>query len=185
MATNGVELTAVQQTTDLLNKMFFGAHWPFAPHIHAVHLETNTKAQNFPEYQVQQQNTQYIWTLGDISYISLKTQVPQTSNTVPVIKPQLLPIPARSFLQKDKHSFYSRETARHPDKHLITQHLALITSNSNDTANEDTEGFGVVGASSYGSHTHSTFSRCFLRVKNKTHSTVTHHHNLTANKGCF
>lgn len=99
--------------------------------------------------------------------------MPQTSNTVPVIKPQLLPIPARISLHKDKHSFYSRESARHPDKHLITQHLALITSYRNDTANEDIEGFGVVGASSYGSHTHSTFSRCFLRVKSKTHTTLT------------
>ncbi len=108
--------------------------------------------------------------------------MPQTSTTVQVIKPQLPHIPVRIILQKDKHSFYSRETARHPDKHLITQHLALITYR-NDTASEDIEGFGVVGASSYGSHTHSTSSRCFLWVKSKTHSTVTHHLNLTANKG--
>lgn len=33
----------------LLNEMFFGARpWQFAPHIHAVHSETNTKAQKLP-----------------------------------------------------------------------------------------------------------------------------------------
>lgn len=33
----------------LLNELFFGAHpWLFAPHIPAVHSETNTKAQKLP-----------------------------------------------------------------------------------------------------------------------------------------
>ncbi len=59
------KLIAGQQTNDLLNEILFGAsssHLPltFMRYI----LETKTKAQNFPEYQVQQQNTIHLDTGG-------------------------------------------------------------------------------------------------------------------------
>lgn len=102
--------------------------------------------------------------------------------TQPVNKPQLLPIPARTFLQMDKHSFYSGQTARYPDKHL--QHHATFSTRHHPTETtlptktcylaQHIEGFGVVGPSSFGSHTLSSVARCFfLRVVNETHITLT------------
>lgn len=90
--------------------------------------------------------------------------------TQPVNKPQLLPIPARTFLQMDKHSFYSGQTARYPDKHL--QHHATFSTRHHPTETtlptktcylaQHIEGFGVVGPSSFGSHTLSSVARCFF-----------------------
>lgn len=76
----------------------------------------------------------------------------------------------------------------------ITHHLALITSYRNDTANEDIlpvvrqytlMDLGLLVPVVMAPTPIQLSPVVSYGVKNKTHSTVTHHLNLTANKGCF
>lgn len=133
------------------------------------------KAQKLPANQAQHS---YIWTLGDMTYISLKTRV-QTFNTISQ-QSTTASFPCENILQMDRHSFYFWQTARHPDKHLITPHLAPITLHRHHqrrraTVAQHTEGFGL--------SVQVVLAPTPFRLENETHSTVTHHLNLTAYKG--
>lgn len=192
MATNGVpkETNSSSSSTNQRQRI---VHWcsrrPFAPHIHAVHLETNTKAQNLPEYQVRQHSVHldtgghFLDFTEDTSSSDFQHCTSQQTTTASYTCENISPEGQTLILL----SWNCKTSWQTPDHAPFSTHHLLQKwhcQRRRCTA-VHIEGFGVVGASSYGSHTHPTFSRCFLRVKNKTHSTVTHHLHLTANKGCF
>lgn len=108
---------------------------PFAPHIHAVHLETNTKASRISSATTE--HSVHLDTGGHFLDFTEDTSSSDFQHCTSQPNHNCFLYLREHFSRRTNTHFYSRETARHPDKHLITHHLALITSYRNDTANED------------------------------------------------